>query len=257
VKRKVSVTVILNIFRRNYLDEQLAAIREQTVTPEDIWIIQLGNYLSPQALLVEFPDIKYIHSTLDIKYFGRYSLARFAKTKYCFIIDDDVIPASSWIETCISICEEYEAIVCSNGRLIPPNDFTPEVAKDDTHFAKYFIGDAMFTPFNYSERLSLVDYPSSSYFFKTKWLNYFWGIKPYTLECGEDIHLAASCMVRGQVPVVVPQQRNAGESGNITPQYSNDEHASYKRPDFVALRKQILEYLIKKKKWTPLLWRDR
>jgi hypothetical protein len=249
-----SVTVILNLFKRNYVQEQLQAIYGQSCQPESVWVIQMGNHLSLQSIRHEFPDVRVIQSEVDIKYFGRFSLARYASTEFIWIIDDDIIPSSSWLRTCVEKCARYNSIICCNGRIIPRGDFTPEVPKECGYLGKYFIGDSKGENFNFHDKDAFVDYPCSSYFLRTSWLDHFWAIKPYRLDMGEDIHLAAACMLKGNISTLVPQQLSFTDSGNIKPMYSIDAFASWKKPDFINKRSEVFNYLINQRKWSPLLW---
>lgn len=253
----IDLTVILNVFKRNYLDEQISSILEQSDIPKEIWIIQLGNYIDITPVLNKYPDIKYIRSSVDIKYFGRFSLAKFISTEYCLILDDDIIPSNNWIRLSINHCAKLNAIICSNGRIIPPNDLYPEIPKYNGYLQKFFIGDALNSKFNYCAKDVIVDYPCSSYFFKKEWLKYFWGIEPFTLDIGEDIHLAASCKVLGNINTVVPIQDSRFNSGNIKPEYSVDEFASWKKPEFPQKRMKVLNHLIHHQRWRPLLWTEK
>jgi hypothetical protein len=252
--QQANVTVILNVFKRNYILEQLDAIYQQSIKPAEIWLVQMSDHVQVDEILRYYTEIKHIRSFVDIKYFGRFALAKFVTTKYTLIIDDDIIPSPSWLSLCINKCEKFDSIICSNGRLIPNGDYRPEVPKTPDYFKKYFIGDAIDTSFNARSDDTFVDYPCSSYFFKSHWLDYFWAVKPYTLEIGEDIHLAASCKLLGNVRTLVPAQKTKEESGNIKPEYSIDSFASWRREDFVEKRRLVIENLILEKKWRPILW---
>lgn len=78
---EANLTIILNIWKRNYLAEQIEALYSQTVLPKHIWIIQQENFIAVDQVLSEFPDIKYFKSPCNLKYFFRYSLAQHCDTK--------------------------------------------------------------------------------------------------------------------------------------------------------------------------------
>lgn len=249
----VDVSVILNIWKRDYIDEQLKLVFAQTMLPKNIWIVQYEKYLSIKKLLQKYPRIKHLHSTENLKYFGRFSLVTHLDTRYVWILDDDTMPSHTWVETCVDVCETQNAIVCSNGRIIGKNDYTPESSTRHSH--TQFVGDARYPQLtNYCLTDTFVDYGCSSYFFKTEWIKHFWSVWPATLQTGEDMHLSATCKIRAEIPTVVPQQLTARESGNIKPAYSSDEHASWMKEGFIEQRQKVLRYLIDERGWKPLLW---
>lgn len=254
-KPKADLTVILTVWQRDNIEEQLKCLLAQTLFPANIWILQYGNHVPIAKCLKKYPFLEHFHATLNLKYFGRHSLAQHLTTTYTWILDDDIIPSKTWIETCIRVCEAKNAIVCSNGRLIPPNDFSPERPKNNHHIDRYFIGDSKTTnAINLCDEDTIVDYGCSSFFFKTAWEKHFWSIWPCTLQTGEDMHLSASCKIGKEILTVVPKQTSPENSGNLKPAYSVDEYASWKKTDFIEQRTYVLKYLIEEKNWMPILW---
>ncbi len=253
--QKADVTVILTVWKRNNLDEQITALLNQTLLPANIWILHYSNHVSVSERLKNYSFVDYFYAAINLKYFGRHTLAQHSSTEYTWILDDDIIPSRTWIETCIKTCELKTAIVCSNGRIIPPNDFSPELPKDSGYMDKYFVGDSKsMNSINLCEKETLVDYGCSSFFFRTIWRKYFWSIWPYTFQTGEDMHLSASCKIRDNISTIIPQQKSLEDSGNLKPVYSVDEYASWKKPGFVEQRARVLKYLIEENSWTPILW---
>jgi hypothetical protein len=120
---------------------------------------------------------------------------------------------------------------------------------------KYIIGDSpSLDLINVCHEDTVVDYGCSSYFFKSEWLRYFWQIWPHTLQTGEDMHLSATCKILGNISTVVPRQHSARDSGNVTPAYSDDQHASCNKPGFIETRSYVIQYLVEKMNWRPILW---
>lgn len=249
------ITVILTVWRRSHVEEQINALLAQTLMPRNIWVYQCCNHISLKGCLKKYPFIHHISSTVDLKYYGRFSLANHISTKYTFIIDDDVIPSPKWVQTCANLNNKYNAIISSSGRIIPPDSFSPELKTDDSYLAKYFIGDNDNSlPRNWCDQDTVVDFGCNSWFFKTSWIKYFWSIWPCTFDTGEDMHLSATCNILASIPTIIPQQTSAETSGNLKKMYGFDEHASWKHVDFIEKRRRILEFLIKEQKWTPQLW---
>ncbi|KAA6438907.1 glycosyltransferase [Dyadobacter flavalbus] len=255
MENQANVTVILTVWKRNHLREQIEALLSQSTPPAHIWVIQCMQHLSIKHILKDYPQVKYFQSDEDLKYFSRFSIGIHVRSEFTWILDDDIIPSAIWIEKCISTCRKYNAIVSSNGRIIPKDDFYPEKVKGIGYTSSYFIGDSVHRDsVNRCDADTVIDFPCSSYFFKTEWLRYFWGIWPLTLETAEDIHFAASCRILGNIPVVVPRQQTKFDSGNIRPDYSLDEHASWMRGGFAEARSEVIKYFVVEKGWKPLLW---
>lgn len=246
------ITVIITMWKRNHLEEQLHALLNQSEKPKHIWIIQCGNHINLSKTLNKYPEVKLIHSEIDLKYFARFSVALFVETKYIFVIDDDVIPSSTWLENCRSTCENYNMIVASAGRIIPKNDFQPERMNN---VQKYFIGDIdTRVEFNTCLENKIVDFGCNSWFFKTDWIKSFWNISPFTLDTAEDIHLSAVCKIILNISTIVPCQTNGFDTGNLKIKYGRDELASWHKPGFLQKREIVLRYLIEQKGWKPILW---
>ncbi len=258
-KRTVDVTILLNIWKRDYLDEQLAAILAQTVYPKEIWIINYESHVSIEGIVAKyktlFPGINLIKSDKNLKYYGRFSLAINLDTEFVWIIDDDVMPGIQWLENCTEKCHSLNSIISCSGRIIPERDFYPEYPGNKSDFS-HFIGDM-------NEDLkrgfcledTVVDYACQSYFFKTEWLSAFWSIWPVTFMSGEDMHLSATCKCLLNVNTVVLKQETVLDTGSSNLQYGMDDYASWKRTDFLTERAKVLRYHILEKGWTPLLWK--
>lgn len=252
------ITVILTVWRRNNLEEQIIALHKQTVLPTKIFIYHCRFNIDPDLDLPEkYPLIEYQVNTDDLGYFGRFSLALHAKTPYVYILDDDVIPSEDWLQRCMDLCISKNCIISATGRIIPTMDFTPERPKDikQEYINRYFVGDnnSEFLE-NYCLSDTYVDFGCNSWFLKTDWLTYFWGVKPFTTTTGEDIHLSVSCLMFGGIRTLVPKQVNVNTSGNMKKYYGFDQFASWTKNDFISEREAIFKYWIENKGWTPILW---
>lgn len=247
-----TVTAILTVWKRDNLEEQIQTILGQTVKPDAIWVYQCKDFVDVKSILRKFPQIEHIHSSVNLKYFGRFSLAQFALTKYVWIIDDDLIPSACWLENALKMCERENAIVSSAGRIIPKGDYFPEQQKNMHHC---FFGDVPDGgSINFCKQNTIVDFGCNGWFFKTDWLKYFWSSSPYTLDTAEDMHLSALCKIKGDIRTIVPRQVDEQTTGNLKIEYGRDLHASWIKQDFLAARSQVLHYLIDELKWVPLMW---
>lgn len=254
------ITIIITVWRRDYLDQQLASLTGQSVRPERIWILQNERHIDIQPVVDKyaavFPCISVIHSQVNLKFFGRFSLCTHVETEYVLVIDDDVIPSRNWLQTCLDKSRQYNAVISCTGRIIKHRSFRPEEWKDNEREI-YFIGDNQSNEENnFLAEDTPVDYGCNSYFFRTEWIKHFWSIWPATFLSGEDMHLSASLMLAGAIPTVVPQQLGSESSGNLKKFYSQDHHSSWRQSNFIDVRQSVLEFLIKEKKWLPLLWKE-
>ena len=259
-KERLDVTIVLNLWKRDYFEEQLEALLSQTVWPREIWIIQYENHINITEVLnkykSEFPFITLIRSDKNLKYYGRFSIAINLTTKFAWLLDDDIIPGIQWLENCVKKCDSLNAIITCTGRIIPERDFYPEYAGNKSDFS-HFIGDM-----NEEVRRAfcledtVVDYACQSYFFKTEWLKAFWSVWPATFLSGEDMHLSATCKYLLDVNTVVLRQETALDTGSTNLQYGMDAHASFKKTNFFTERAKVLRYHILEKGWTPLLWKQ-
>jgi hypothetical protein len=253
----VDVTIVLNIWKRNHISEQLNSLLTQTVLPSEIWVIHYEKNVEIDHIIEfyrkYFQKIIVIKSDKNLKYFGRFSIAINISTKFSWLIDDDVIPGEKWLENCTNKCESLNSIICSTGRLIPKDNYQPE-RNHAPDRQKYFVGDINFLFKNFCEKDTLVDYGCNSYFFKSEWIKSYWSIWPATFLTGEDIHLSATCKCVLGISTYVIEQNDMASCGNTKKAYGNDETATWKTSDFISLREEVLRYHINTKNWKPLLW---
>ncbi len=255
---KNSVTIVITVWKRPYLREQLQSLVEQSAVPGDIWIILYEDHLDVYPVVREFrsvlPSIHVIKCDMNLKYFGRFSIASHVKSEYLWILDDDIIPGRGWLETARSKCEALNAVIGCSGRIIPKGDFFPEKCSNGDPLT-YFIGDCHEdAKMNYCSEDTMVDYACNSYFFKTAWIGDFWAIWPSTFDSGEDIHLSAALKIRKNIMTIVPRQCSAETSGNLKIDYGRDENASWLKSGFYDIREKVLRNMILVEGWKPILW---
>lgn len=256
--KQAGITIIITVWKRNYLEQQLQSLIVQSVQPKYIWIIQNENHISVNPVVKKykkvFPNISVIRAQFNLKFFGRFSLCAHVETEYVLMLDDDVIPSPNWLATCLEKSEKFNAIISCTGRIIRPGSFRPEEQDEDGRRI-YFIGDNQSDEENnFLSQDTQVDYGCNSYLFKSEWIKYFWSVWPVTFLSGEDIHLSASLMISRSIRTIVPQQLTRETSGNMKKYYSQDQVSSWRKPDFLDIRQSVFEFLIREKKWKPLLW---
>jgi hypothetical protein len=228
----------------------------QTQSPTKIWIYHCGDYVKPNFPLANVDSISCQHNSADLGYFGRFSLGLLIKTPYLFIVDDDVIPSGNWLEKCLELCNKYDAIISSAGRIIPVDDYRPENFKYPGYLLKHFYGDGENPQLssNQCNADTSVDFGCNSWFLKTAWLRYFWSVKPFSFNIGEDIHLSASCKTKGGIQTMCPKQDVTDVCGNLKRHYGNDYLASWRKDGFIPEREKVLRYWIDDCGWKPKQW---
>ena len=182
----MSVTVILNGYKRPYLKEQLEAINNQTVKVDEtlLWYNNPG-----EGYEVDYEVMSQIPTALCNTNFGvwaRFAFAFMAKSEYVCIFDDDTVPGTKWIENCVNTIKEYSGLLGTVG-LVYPNP----VPSDSPYCSYYepYIRHGWVKPNAAVEQVDLVGH---SWFFKKEWLSTYWREQPdpkYNI-CGEDMHFS-------------------------------------------------------------------
>jgi len=246
------VTVILTVWKRQNLEEQIEALLGQTEQPYQIWVYQCGNHVNVDRIKRKFSNVHFNNSSINLKYFGRFSLALHVKSKYVWILDDDVIPSSNWLEESRKMSEKRNAIIASAGRIITYERRSG--GSEITDLRRLLVGDRDDEkPFNFNEHHTETDFGCNSWLLKTEWITLFWKIKPYTMDNAEDIHLSATCKMLENISTIVPAQNELGLCGNLKKYYGHDEVASWKKNNFQKERIEAINYLIQKHGWEILL----
>ena len=225
------ISIILTVYKRNYIEEQLRRIYAQTVNISNVYIYQNESHIDISHLKEKY-DFKHIHSKdHNFKFHGRFTLPLLFETKYTAIFDDDTMPNPKWLEHCIELCEEKNCIVGANCR----NYRTP----------CYGCGDGTTEPMK-------CDMCGHCWFFKTDWIHYMWREKPPSYETGEDINFTCACSLYGGIDTYFPAQpRDRPEVwGDSQEQLGMDDHATYKKPKHHEFRLTLYDYW-EKKGWVP------
>lgn len=199
-----TITVILNGYKRGYnLNEQLNAIKNQTVKPNEIllWYNHPGD-----DNLVNYDIINDIPTALNNINYGvwaRFAFALNAKSEYVCIFDDDTIPGKKWLENCLNTIEENADIglLGTVGLLytMPPEPSS----KYDSYFHHYL----RFGWPHPNKNTVQVDLVGHCWFFKKIHLSKFWSEFPdmqYFKTCGEDMHFSYTLQKKGFKTCVPP-----------------------------------------------------
>ena len=83
-------SVLLTVYKRNNIEQQLESISKQSLKPNYIIVFQNENHISLEYLKDKYNFI-HIKSDFNTKFFGRFSYCINLPVDYCIIMDDDII----------------------------------------------------------------------------------------------------------------------------------------------------------------------
>ena len=236
-----SITVILCAYDRPYaLEEQIAAIKAQSIPVSDIWLwYNKGN--KPQ---MEVPGIKTAMCNHNFKFFGRFAFAMLAQTEYVAIFDDDTIPGKNWFKHCLNAMTDVNGLLGTTGIQLTKKMYGNhiKVGWNGTHGP--------------NESIERVDLIGHAWFLKKEWLKYMWYEEPVSWDNGEDIHLSYSIKKFGNIEsYVIPHPKEDFSVWGSTKgsDYGSDDNASWKknRNKHFQLRNKIVKSLIDRN-WQPI-----
>ena len=175
------ITVILTGYRRpDNLKEQLLAIRNQTIQPEEIFFFQDAATPPVKFDLSLLEGINHIKNTKNIGVWGRFAVGFWAKTKYVCVFDDDTIPGARWLENCMTTIQTHRGLLGTIGIIFNLHD-------DYRHYISRVGWD------NPNDMTMEVDIVGHSWFFEREWLTVFWKDSDHSAQfskVGEDIHFS-------------------------------------------------------------------
>jgi GT2 family glycosyltransferase len=233
------ITVILNCYKRpQYLHEQIEAIRNQSISPEEIWIWYNKPEDQNQYDLTDL-NCKVVTCNHNFKFHGRFAFGLLAQTEYVAFFDDDTIPGNKWFENCLdTIKQGYDGILGSTGILLGGDYYHP-------HQKIGWNGGG-------NNQVVEVDLVGHSWFMKKDYLRYLWYEDPINWDNGEDIQLSYQAQKYGDIKTYVPPHPledhslwgSLPEKGNT---YGNDENANWiTKSNHGPLRNQIVAEQIKR-----------
>lgn len=226
-----AITVILTVWKRNHLEEQLQALFQQTVAPSHIWVQQSLNHVDVSKIIERYgKKICYFHFEENPGVFGRFESVTEVKTPFVCILDDDQIPGRRFLENAVEACKRLNAIISPHGRWLSPQ----------TNQTQRFVGDGFEFQHSFCLEDTEVDLGNNAWFFRKEWITHFLSVSPLFRNNGEDIHLSATCKLLGGIPTYVPKQIVPAESGNVKRIYSGDSHALHKKPMFSVERIKVI-----------------
>jgi hypothetical protein len=238
------ITVILNGYKRpEYLEEQVKAIRSQTVTPKEIWL-----WRNDCNWPVETSVDVVVDSSRNFKYHGRFALGLLAQTKYVAFFDDDTIPGKNWFKNCLSVMQEKgECILGGAGCILQSPMYVQHIRAGWPQPIKETVE---------------VDLVGHAWFMERKTLNNLWIEVPPTHENGEDMQLSFQANISNGIKTFCPPHDPEDQSmwSSLKAwEYGNDSKASSNGslkaiPQFYKERDDIISYYMQQG-YKPVLTR--
>lgn len=209
------ITAILNCYKRpEYLAEQVNALRNQSVAPEEIWVWVNQTEENKDFDFDKLEVDRVVVSNHNFKYHGRFALGLLASTEYIAFFDDDTIPGAGWLSNCLSTMNETEGLLGGNGVTMEGRNYMTQKSR---------AGWMEKTP-----ETTEVDLVGHAWFLKREWLGLLWAATPISLENGEDIQLSFFLQRFGGIKTYVPAQDTSYKSSSIKGEaYGSDDKASW------------------------------
>lgn len=208
----MTITTILQIYKRKeYLAEQLEAIRNQTIKSDKIIVIH-----NEGDVKFDYPDnVQVIYSSENMRYHLRFAIGLLAQTEYVAFFDDDTIPGKNWYKNCVETIKKHDCICGTSGRIV-----------DRKNNRQLAVGWA-----THNEDDVEVDFVGHSWVMRKNTLKYMWYDDIIEYNNGEDIQLSANAQLFGKIPTFVPphpiSDKTMWGSGDNAMKYGSDKVASY------------------------------
>ena len=189
------ITAIINIYKRPHiLDEQLHAIRTQTIKPQCIFIWNNGNTDIDLSKYKNDTTIRVFDNNYNFGVWPRFLIGLIAPTEFICIFDDDTIPGPQWFENCMNSMKKKEALYGTIGVVFK-------------HNLKMYTVDRRYGWDGPQNTTKYVDIIGHSWFFKRHWLNYFVR-EPFDIYTrsrnGEDMYLSFMLQKYANIQTCIP-----------------------------------------------------
>mgnify|MGYP003632609978 CR=1 FL=1 len=184
------ITVILNAYRRlEYLEEQIEAIRNQTIPPKQIWLWVNHHENNEDYDFSKLNVDRVFRNDFNWKYYGRFAASMLADTTYVALFDDDTIPGAEWFNNCLETMKATPGILGGAGVILESDQY---------------VGHSRYGWSSANAETVEVDLVGHAWFFKQEWVKYLWMEKPYTWDNGEDIQFSYCCQKYGNIKTYCP-----------------------------------------------------
>lgn len=194
----LNVSVVLSMYKRpQYLIEQLNALAEQSLLPDEILLFQdkaedMPDISVPEEVASRVTRIEKADRNVGV--WGRFDFSRSARNELVCIFDDDTIPGSRWLENCHFHMQKNEGIYGTIGVVcIEASQYPSKILR--------FGWDSA------NEDTQRVDFIGHSWFIKKQWLEHMFKAPQVVQDlklCGEDMSLSYMAKKHGAIPSYVP-----------------------------------------------------
>jgi hypothetical protein len=186
-----SITVVLNVYKRaEVFDQQLRAIRNQSIPPCEILVWENGTERVPDEIR---DGLIITRAGKNFGVWARFAYALNAKGEFICVFDDDTIPGERWLENCIATMKSTPGLLGTRGVIF------------DSPLAYSMHRDVgVYVPNTVTEQVDIVGH---SWFFRKIWLSQFWGSFDVRFPgdmVGEDIHFSFTMQKFLNLPTLVP-----------------------------------------------------
>jgi hypothetical protein len=189
-----TVSIVLNSYKRTrWFEEQLNAIKNQTVPVNEIFVWQNKSDAEPIPSNLR-DDVIFVDCNQNLGVWSRFALALNCRSDYIAIFDDDTIPGPKWLENCINTHKTHPGLLGTVGVVFGDKYYTWNKVNR--------IGWC--TPNETTEKVDIVGH---CWFFHRDLLSVFWRELPnkhYVPIVGEDIHFAKMIQKYTPYGVYVP-----------------------------------------------------
>jgi hypothetical protein len=216
------ITVILNGYKRpDNLNEQLEALNNQTVKPDEIMLWY--NHPDDDKLNYDIgTQIPVAYCNYNFGVWSRFYFAMNASNPYVCVFDDDTIPGSRWLENCLGTMKTHEGLLGTVG-LLYLNPLPPEKSSYYEHYIRFgWVPNGL-----QNENTTQVDLVGHSWFFKREWLSYMVRELPHPRynTCGEDMHFSYMLQKYANIPTYVPPHPKDNQEmwGSVKGLYGDDQ----------------------------------
>jgi hypothetical protein len=225
---------VLSSWRRpQHLAGQIAVMRRQSVPPKEIWVwadtSQDNSAFNHDGVGAD----RVFRNSGNSGVYGRFAVALLARTPFVAIFDDDTMPGSLYLESCLDTLHARNGIVAAAGVQFTSASYRPCV--------RY--GWAKRTP-----KVTEVDVGCNAWFLRREWLVHLWRESPFHWENGEDMQLSYCAQRYGGIRTFVPAQDDPECRGSLSDDLGRDGCGLCDAEEHYAQRsRQLLEQL--KKGW--------
>lgn len=232
MQRDLELTVLLTVYKRDNIKEQLLRMQKQTLQPAKYVIFQNEDHVRvPKIEELRGTPVELIKKKENTKYFGRFEHLIGEQTENFAVLDDDILPGKNFFSHYRSIQRITQGIVGGNGRIGINN---PNRAK-------------LTQPRDYGPRFRTykVDFVGHAWFFGRRPLEDMLKTEPLTKETGEDMHLCMSAYINSRIESFVAGQILPKNHVDVTfNKLATDQFASY-RTTPKPMRQKVEEHLVR------------